>query len=72
MVHHLVSVYTIVCHVTFIIKFEEDMADDKDVEKTIAEDLVVTKYKMAGDIVNREWNYAVYMLFYKYYKIKMF
>ncbi|KAL1506776.1 hypothetical protein ABEB36_006077 [Hypothenemus hampei] len=30
------------------------MADDKDVaEKTIAEDLVVTKYKMAGDIVNR-------------------
>lgn len=31
------------------------MADDKDVaEKTIAEDLVVTKYKMAGDIVNSE------------------
>lgn len=31
------------------------MADDKDVaEKTIAEDLVVTKYKMAGEIVNRE------------------
>ncbi|CAG9773079.1 unnamed protein product [Ceutorhynchus assimilis] len=30
------------------------MADDKDVEeKTIAEDLVVTKYKMAGDIVNK-------------------
>ncbi|KAF2900522.1 hypothetical protein ILUMI_05671, partial [Ignelater luminosus] len=30
------------------------MADDKDVpEKTISEDLVVTKYKMAGDIVNR-------------------
>ncbi|XP_018579269.1 proliferation-associated protein 2G4 [Anoplophora glabripennis] len=30
------------------------MADDKDVvEKTIAEDLVVTKYKMAGEIVNR-------------------
>lgn len=29
------------------------MADDKDaVEKTIAEDLVVTKYKMAGEIVN--------------------
>lgn len=23
-------------------------------EKTIAEDLVVTKYKMAGDIVNRK------------------
>lgn len=32
------------------------MADEKDVEKTIAEDLVVTKYKMAGDIVNRELN----------------
>ncbi|XP_050293413.1 proliferation-associated protein 2G4 [Anthonomus grandis grandis] len=30
------------------------MADDKDVvEKTIAEDLVVTKYKMAGEIVNK-------------------
>lgn len=32
------------------------MADDKDVvEKTIAEDLVVTKYKMAGEIVNSEY-----------------
>lgn len=32
------------------------MADDKDVaEKTIAEDLVVTKYKMAGEIVNSEF-----------------
>ncbi|KAK7872179.1 hypothetical protein R5R35_001741 [Gryllus longicercus] len=29
------------------------MADREDAEKTIAEDLVVTKYKMAGDIVNR-------------------
>ncbi|CAH0702760.1 unnamed protein product [Spodoptera exigua] len=29
------------------------MADDKEVEKTIAEDLVVTKYKLAGQIVNR-------------------
>ncbi|XP_014246481.1 proliferation-associated protein 2G4 isoform X2 [Cimex lectularius] len=29
------------------------MADKDDSEKTIAEDLVVTKYKMAGDIVNR-------------------
>lgn len=28
------------------------MADDKDNEKTIAEDLVVTKYKAAGEIVN--------------------
>lgn len=33
------------------------MADDKEVEKTVAEDLVVTKYKLAGQIVNREyWN----------------
>lgn len=32
------------------------MADDKDVdEKTIAEDLVVTKYKMAGEIVNSKF-----------------
>lgn len=32
------------------------MADEKDVvEKTIAEDLVVTKYKMAGEIVNSEF-----------------
>lgn len=26
--------------------------EDKDLEKTIAEDLVVTKYKLAGEIVN--------------------
>jgi len=32
---------------------DEEMADKEDSEKTIAEDLVVTKYKMAGDIVNR-------------------
>ncbi|KAJ6644192.1 Proliferation-associated protein 2G4, partial [Pseudolycoriella hygida] len=33
------------------------MADDKEVtEKTIAEDLVVTKYKLAGEIVNRTLN----------------
>ena len=30
------------------------MAEKDDTEKTIAEDLVVTKYKMAGDIVNRK------------------
>lgn len=31
----------------------EDMADEKDVaEKTIAEDAVVNKYKMGGEIVN--------------------
>lgn len=36
---------------------EEEMADDKDVtEKTIAEDIVVTKYKMAGEIVNSEFS----------------
>lgn len=32
------------------------MADDKDNEKTIAEDLVVTKYKAAGEIVNSKSN----------------
>jgi len=31
------------------------MADKEESEKTIAEDLVVTKYKMAGDIVNRKY-----------------
>lgn len=31
------------------------MADKEEAEKTISEDLVVTKYKMAGDIVNREF-----------------
>lgn len=29
--------------------------EEKDLEKTIAEDLVVTKYKLAGEIVNSEW-----------------
>lgn len=29
--------------------------DKDDQEKTIAEDLVVTKYKMAGDIANRKF-----------------
>lgn len=27
-------------------------SEDKELEKTIAEDLVVTKYKLAGEIVN--------------------
>lgn len=32
------------------------MAEDKEIaEKTIAEDLVVTKYKLAGEIVNRKY-----------------
>lgn len=29
--------------------------DDEQQEQTIAEDLVVTKYKMGGDIANSEW-----------------
>lgn len=29
--------------------------DDEQQEQTIAEDLVVTKYKMGGDIANREY-----------------
>lgn len=33
------------------------MADRDENEKTIAEDLVVTKYKMAGDIVNSKTRY---------------
>lgn len=30
------------------------MADKDDSEKTIATDIVVTKYKMAGEMVNRK------------------
>lgn len=46
-------------HVRCLILIEQnpqfwEMADDKEVEKTIAEDLVVTKYKLAGQIVNRK------------------
>ena len=39
--------------------YKKIMADkDKDdQEKTIAEDLVVTKYKMAGEIANRKFQY---------------
>lgn len=33
------------------------MADQEIVEKTIAEDLVVTKYKLAGEIVNRTYSF---------------
>jgi hypothetical protein len=40
------------CHVT--IHIDEEMADKEESERTIAEDLVVTKYKMAADIVNRK------------------
>lgn len=44
------------------------MADDKEsVEKTIAEDLVVTKYKLAGEIVNSKlkdsWTIFPHLLF---------
>lgn len=36
------------------------MADDKEVvEKTISEDLVVTKYKLAGEIVNSEYGFTI-------------
>jgi len=36
------------------------MADvEKEPEKTIAEDLVVTKYKLAGEIVNSEYSEPV-------------
>lgn len=31
------------------------MADKDDLEKTIAEDLVVTKYKMAAEITNSKF-----------------
>jgi len=41
-------------HVITLNGKDEEMADKEDSEKTIAEDLVVTKYKMAGDIVNRK------------------
>ena len=30
------------------------MSDDEQQEQTIADDLVVTKYKMGGDIANRK------------------
>lgn len=41
------------------------MADDKEVEKTIAEDLVVTKYKLAGQIVNRKFYNNTVVALYK-------
>ena len=34
---------------------------DKDEQQTIAEDLVVTKYKMSGDIANRKYNLFFWM-----------
>jgi curved DNA binding protein len=37
------------------------MADKNNAERTIAEDLVVTKYKMAGDIVNRVLKQILHM-----------
>lgn len=36
--------------------------DKDDVEKTIAEDLVVTKYKMAGELVNSKNFYFEFKL----------
>lgn len=34
------------------------MSDKEEGEKTIAQDIVVTKYKMAGEMVNREYIYT--------------
>lgn len=36
-----------------------DSAEEED--PTIAEDVVVTKYKMAGDMANRKWKYKVFV-----------
>lgn len=36
-------------------------SEDKELEKTIAEDLVVTKYKLAGEIVNSKKNQIFYI-----------
>lgn len=36
--------------------------EEKDVEKTISEDLVVTKYKLAGEIVNSKYTTISYLL----------
>lgn len=33
--------------------------DDETQEQTIADDLVVTKYKMAAEIANRKWKAAL-------------
>lgn len=35
------------------------MSDNEEQEQTIAEDLVVTKYKMGGDIANRKCQIGV-------------
>ena len=41
----------------FVINLQDTMAsEDKEIEKTIAEDLVVTKYKLAGEIVNSKYS----------------
>lgn len=45
------------------------MADDKEVEKTIAEDLVVTKYKLAGQIVNRKFKQTSLTLGYDHFQV---
>lgn len=57
-------IYLVVVRVAFSLKSpflklysaEYTMTDvEKEPEKTIAEDLVVTKYKLAGEIVNSEF-----------------
>lgn len=42
------------------------MADMEKEEKTIAEDLVVTKYKMAGEIVNSELHSEIHSFPWKF------
>lgn len=41
-----------------LVSHGSSMAEKDEGEKTIAEDLVVTKYKMAGDIVNRKYSHG--------------
>lgn len=43
-----------------------ERGDSSDEEPTIAEDVVVTKYKMAGDMANRVFS-NVYMIFFHFY-----
>ncbi len=43
------------CISGFSVKTTVNMADKDDSEKTIAEDLVVTKYKMAAEITNSKF-----------------
>ena len=44
-----------------------ERGDSSDDEPTIAEDVVVTKYKMAGDMANRESVIAFCLVFTRFY-----